>query len=80
LADRDRASLCGVAEKASNGFGFLRVDCYLTSHGVKIGELTAYSNAGLLAWQPRSVDELLGKLWRPDFDLSLLPGRKEAGR
>lgn len=65
-----------LAEFASADFRSLRVDLYLTGDGLKIGELTPYTNSGFTKWNPRTLDELLGRLWRPDFDLSIIPGHK----
>jgi len=62
-----------LAEVASADFSSLRVDLYFTGDGLKIGELTAYTNSGFTQWNPRTLDELLGTLWKPDFDLSVIP-------
>ena len=62
-----------LAEFASADFSSLRVDLYLTGDGLKIGELTPYTNSGFTKWNPRALDELLGTLWKPDFDLSIIP-------
>ena len=63
-----------LAEVASADFSSLRVDLYLTGDGLKIGELTAYTNSGFTQWNPPTLDELLGTLWKPDFDLLIIPG------
>ena len=62
-----------LAEFISADFSSLRVDLYLTGDGLKIGELTPYTNGGGTKWNPRTLDELLGMLWKPDFDLSIIP-------
>ncbi len=62
-----------LAETISADFSSLRVDLYLTGDGLKIGELTPYTNGGTTKWNPRTLDELLGMLWKPNFDLSLIP-------
>ena len=62
-----------LAECISADFSSLRVDLYLTGDGLKIGELTPYTNGGATKWKPRTLDELLGLLWKPDFDLSIIP-------
>lgn len=62
-----------LVELASADFSFLRVDLFLTSDGLKIAELTPYTNTGFTNWIPRTHDELLGMLWKPDFDLSIIP-------
>jgi hypothetical protein len=66
-------SAVDLAEFVSADFSSLRVDLYLTSDGLKIGELTPYTNGGATKWNPRTLDELLGMLWKPDFDLSIIP-------
>lgn len=66
-----------LAEFISADFSSLRVDLYLTDDGLKIGELTPYTNGGTTIWNPRSLDELLGMLWQPDFDLSIIPDFSE---
>jgi hypothetical protein len=62
-----------LAEIISADFSSLRVDLYLTGDGLKIAELTPYTNGGTTMWNPRTLDELLGTLWKPDFDLSIIP-------
>ena len=62
-----------LAEFISADFSSLRVDLFLTGDGLKIGELTPYTNGGTTIWNPRTLDELLGTLWKPDFDLSIIP-------
>ncbi|MBX9595837.1 MAG: hypothetical protein K2X46_15850 [Roseomonas sp.] len=52
-----------IAETLAAGFTHLRVDLMLTSAGLLVSELTAYSHAGNAMWQPRSWDERLGRLW-----------------
>lgn len=52
-----------IAETLATGFAHLRVDLMLTSAGLRVNELTAYSHAGNARWQPRSWDERLGRLW-----------------
>jgi hypothetical protein len=62
-----------LAETVAADFSSLRVDLYLTGDGLKIGELTPYTNGGRTLWNPRTLDELLGQLWSPDFDPSMIP-------
>jgi len=62
-----------LAEFISADFSSLRVDLYLTGDGLKIGELTPYSHSGKIRWKPRTLDDTLGMLWKPDFDLSIIP-------
>ena len=66
-------SAVALAELVSADFSSLRVDMYLASDGLKIGELTPYTNGGTTNWNPRTLDELLGTLWKPNFDLSMIP-------
>ena len=66
-----------LAEFISADFSSLRVDLYLTSDGLKIGELTPYTNGGGTRWNPRTLDDTLGMLWKPDFDLSIIPSFTE---
>jgi hypothetical protein len=70
-------SAVALAEFVSADFSSLRVDLYLTGDGLKIGELTPYTNGGRTLWNPRSLDELLGALWQADFDLSIIPDFSE---
>jgi hypothetical protein len=44
--------------------------------GLKIGELTAYTHSGINPWEPPELDEKLGQLWNPHFDLSIIPDYK----
>jgi len=76
LSDRDRLEMLEIAERISQGFNSLRVDFYIASNGLKIGELTPYTYTGLGRWDPPELDERLGQLWRPDFDLSIIPDYK----
>ena len=62
-----------LAEVVSANFSSLRTDLYLTGDRLKIGKLTPYTNVGFTKWNPRTLDELLGMLWKPDFDLSIIP-------
>jgi tetratricopeptide (TPR) repeat protein len=76
LPDRDRLEMVEVAERVSQGFSSLRVDFYIASNGLRIGELTPYTFTGFFRWRPPELDEKLGQLWRPDFDLSTIPDYK----
>ena len=66
-----------LAEFISADFSSLRVDLYLTGDGLKIGELTPYTYGGGTRWNPRTLDDTLGTLWKPDFDLSIIPSFTE---
>ncbi len=76
LTDGDRQRMVEIAEQVSRGFSSLRVDFFMTIHGLKIGELTPYTYAGLAPWDPPELDEKLGQLWDPDCDLSIIPDYK----
>jgi tetratricopeptide (TPR) repeat protein len=76
LPDRDRLEMVEVAERVSQGFSSLRVDFYIASDGLRIGELTPYTFTGFFRWRPAELDEKLGQLWSPDFDLSTIPDYK----
>ncbi len=73
LSDKDRQKMVEVAERVSHDFSSLRVDFFITSSGLKIGELTPFTLGGTAKWDPPEMDELLGKLWDPNFDLSIIP-------
>jgi hypothetical protein len=76
LSATDRQEMIKVAEQVSNDFSSLRVDFFLTSEGMKIGELTPYSVSGLFKWDPPELDEMVGRLWDPNCDLSIIPDYK----
>ena len=76
LPDGEKLTMVEIAERVSQGFSSLRVDFYLTSNGLKIGELTPYTFGGIFRWHPPGLDEKLGQLWNPDFDLSIIPDYK----
>jgi Tfp pilus assembly protein PilF len=78
LPDRDRVEMVEIAERVSQGFSSLRVDFYfcIASDGLKIGELTPYTLSGMFRWHPPEMDEKLGQLWTPNFDLSIIPDYK----
>lgn len=64
LAPEMARALAGVAGRVAADFGHLRVDFYLTDHGLKIGELTAYHASGIVEWNDPRFNELLGRCWR----------------
>jgi hypothetical protein len=72
LKREDRELAIQLAEQLSKNVSSLRVDFYLTSDGLKVGELTPYTNGSLAPWEPKGVDDLLGRLWDPDYDFSRL--------
>jgi len=59
----DTRALASLAERVAAGFSHLRVDCYLTGEGPKVGELTAYHLSGRGTWKPPEWDEKIGRLW-----------------
>ena len=76
LSYSDRKKLVEVAERVSHDFNSLRVDFFITGTGLKIGELTPYTLGGTAKWDPPELDDIVGKLWKPDFDLSTIPDYK----
>jgi hypothetical protein len=76
LSDKDRQKMVEIAEQVSQGFSSLRVDFYMAINGLRIGELTPYTYAGLAPWDPPELDEKLGQLWNPNCDLSIIPDYK----
>jgi len=71
LSERDRLEIVDIAEKLAAGWDHLRVDLYLTSDGIKVGELTPYSWGGRAQWRPESVDAKVGALWGGETDYSI---------
>ena len=76
LSDRDRQKMVEIAERVSQDFSSLRVDFFMASNGLKIGELTPYSRGGGARWDPPELDEKLGQLWDPNCDLTIIPEYK----
>jgi hypothetical protein len=64
------------AERISRDFSSLRVDFFMASNGLRIGELTPYTLGGMNRWDPPELDEKLGQLWDPNCDLSIIPDYK----
>jgi hypothetical protein len=56
-----------VAEALSRGADFVRVDLYVTTKGIKFGELTNYPEGGMGMFEPASFDTWLGKDWHPHY-------------
>jgi hypothetical protein len=73
LTNTLRRRLVDIAERLSEGFSSLRVDCYVVGNAITVGELTPYTYAGLGKWNPPELDEMLGRLWRTAPDASFLP-------
>ncbi|HMK89985.1 MAG TPA: ATP-grasp fold amidoligase family protein [Methylocystis sp.] len=72
-----RKEMIFLSERVSVGIPHLRVDFFLTDHGIKIGELTPYPGAGFNKWSPQRLDEELGKLWDSDYDISTFPDHEQ---
>jgi hypothetical protein len=56
--------LIRVAERLGAGFDHVRVDTYDAGGGIRVGELTLYSNSGLTPFVPDQADFVLGSWWR----------------
>jgi len=70
LAHDMREEAVAVSDRVAAGFTHMRVDFYLTSEGLKIGELTPYSWGGYGVFVPPETDALLGRLWQnPDTSI-----------
>lgn len=76
LSDTDRQRMVAIAQRLSQEFSSLRVDFFMASDGLKIGELTPYTYTGMGPWDPPEVDEKMGQLWNPNCDLSIIPDYK----
>ena len=53
-----------MAEALGSGFEHVRVDMYLCDHLIYVGEITLYSQSGLLPFDPDEADYLLGAYWQ----------------
>ncbi len=56
--------LVEVAEKVGKHFDFCRVDLYNTTKGVKIGEITFFSQTGTGAFIPKKYDYIFGEYFK----------------
>lgn len=72
-----RRELMDVAERVARGFGFMRVDCFVSDDGVKVGELTAYPWGGQAGWADPEYDRLMGLLFGPAADTSIFGDYRE---
>jgi hypothetical protein len=52
-----------TAERLSNNLDFVRVDLYDVGRRIYFGEMTSTPGCGVERFEPRSMDECLGKLW-----------------
>ena len=67
-----------ICQLLGKDFPTLRVDCYNTSEGIKIGELTLFDGSGFSFFYPKKYDFIFGsmiELPEPNFNLDLL-GKK----
>lgn len=71
LSDALRTELIDVAEALSVGLDHLRVDFYVTSTGLRVGELTPYSWGGHCKWRRPEFDSATGDLWAGATDYSV---------
>jgi hypothetical protein len=56
------------AELISQDVDYVRVDLYVTDHGIYFSELTPYPNGGFVDFEPREVSRWLAKLWQSGSD------------
>ena len=57
-------SMCAIAQSLSNTLGYVRVDLYSIGQKVYVGELTFTPNGGTGKFNPRTYDEVFGRLWQ----------------
>jgi hypothetical protein len=57
---RELPEILGFASTLSSGCSFLRVDFYITTKGLKVGELTSFPQGGLTDFDPDIWDRILG--------------------
>ncbi|MGH8518185.1 MAG: ATP-grasp fold amidoligase family protein, partial [Panacagrimonas sp.] len=62
--DDARAEMLDVSARIGSRIPLVRVDFYLTDHGLRIGELTAYPLGGTTRYEPPEWDERLGQMLR----------------
>lgn len=62
--------MINIAYQLSEGFPFLRVDLYCVSHKVYFSELTLYPCSGMMPFEPKQYDYILGNLLNIDSLLS----------
>lgn len=62
--DAARSELLDVSSRIGATMPMIRVDFYLTEHGLRIGELTPYPLAGTVVYEPPEWDERLGRMLR----------------
>jgi hypothetical protein len=52
-----------VAEMLSKGFSHVRVDLYNVDGKIYFGELTFTTNSGIIEFEPKEFDSILGEQW-----------------
>jgi hypothetical protein len=57
------AEMIAVAERLAGDTDFVRVDLYEVDGRVVFGEMTSYPLAGLVCFQPRAFESLVGSWW-----------------
>ena len=63
-----REEMNRIARIIAQDFLQVRVDFYEVNHKVYISELTFYSESGMLDFEPRDVDEKLGRLFKLPYE------------
>jgi hypothetical protein len=63
LPEGDLAALCDTARRLAQGFDHIRVDLLWHEGRPVFGELTAYTLAGLIPFQPPALEAWAGALW-----------------
>lgn len=66
-------AMFALAERLGRDFDFVRVDLYNVGGRIVFGELTNYPNAGLMPFEPASVDLEFGSHWQ-------LPSRRRTAQ
>ena len=69
-----------VAERLGSGLDHVRVDMYLSGPQLYVGEITLYSQSGLLPFTPDEADHVLGAHWRLDRPFARAWRSMTAGR
>jgi lipopolysaccharide biosynthesis glycosyltransferase len=59
--------MTNIAEVLSSDIDFVRVDFYITTKGIKFGELTTYPDAGREKFIPEEWDLKLGEKWKLNY-------------
>lgn len=63
--------LLSIAARLSDGYRFLRVDCYIVGTDILIGELTQFPTNCTVPFRPETADRIIARLFdEPDLDLT----------